>query len=39
MTDEKIMAAFPDLEQADIHEALRMQQMLFASASCPSAIP
>jgi len=39
MTDEKIMTAFPDLEQADIQEALRYAADAVRERELPLAIP
>ena len=39
MTEEKIIAAFPDLEQADIHEALRYAADAVRERELPLAIP
>jgi uncharacterized protein (DUF433 family) len=33
MTEEEILAAYPDLERKDIHEALRMRPTPCASAN------
>ena len=39
MTEEKIIAAFPDLEQADIREALRYAADAVRERELPLAIP
>jgi uncharacterized protein (DUF433 family) len=39
MTEEKIIAAFPDLEQADIQEALRYAADAVRERELPLAIP
>jgi uncharacterized protein (DUF433 family) len=39
MTEEKIIAAFPDLEQADIHEALRYAADAVRERELPLATP
>ena len=39
MTEEKIIAAFPDLEQADIQEALRYAADAIRERELPLAIP
>ncbi len=39
MTEEKIIAAFPDLEQADIYEALRYAADAVRERELPLAIP
>jgi uncharacterized protein (DUF433 family) len=39
MTEEKIIAALPDLEQADIHEALRYAADAVRERELPLAIP
>jgi len=39
MTEEKIRAAFPDLEQADIREALRYAADAVRERELPLAIP
>jgi uncharacterized protein (DUF433 family) len=39
LTEEKIIAAFPDLERADIHEALRYAADAVRERELPLAIP